>query len=253
VNDKAGARSPLALVFASATIALCLMFLAGLLANLPNVVLAAIVLVAVKGLVDIRELRHVWRVSRFEFAVSMVAFAAVLLLGILKGVIVAVLVSMLLLIRRAAHPHVAVLGRIPGTRLFSDIARHPENQSRPGLMIVRPEASLLYFNAEFVREAIREHLRAAGRPISRVICDLSLSPAIDLAGVHMLSNLFDELGAAGIRLRYVGAHAAVRELLRAEGFEARAGRLDRRLTIADIVEEGPAAQAGAAVQPEGDV
>jgi SulP family sulfate permease len=116
VNDKAGAKTPLALVFASVTIGLCLMYLTGLLYNLPNVVLAAIVLVAVKGLVNIGELRHVWRVSRFEFGVSMVAFAGVLLLGILKGVIVAVLVSMLLLIRRAAHPHVAFLGRIPGTR-----------------------------------------------------------------------------------------------------------------------------------------
>jgi SulP family sulfate permease len=94
VNDKAGARTPLALVFASATIGLCLMFLTGLLANLPNVVLAAIVLVAVKGLINIGELRHVWRVSRYEFIVSMVAFVAVLLLGILKGVIVAVLVLM---------------------------------------------------------------------------------------------------------------------------------------------------------------
>ena len=70
------------------------MFLTGLLANLPNVVLAAIVLVAVKGLIDITELRHVWRVSRYEFVVSMVAFAAVLMLGILKGVIVAVIVSL---------------------------------------------------------------------------------------------------------------------------------------------------------------
>jgi MFS superfamily sulfate permease-like transporter len=83
VNDKAGARTPLALVFASVTIGLCLMFLTGLLSNLPNVVLAVIVLVAVKGLINVRELRHVWRVSRFEFAVAMVAFAGVLLLGIL--------------------------------------------------------------------------------------------------------------------------------------------------------------------------
>ena len=87
-----------------------------MLSNLPNVVLAAIVLVAVKGLINIRELRHVWQVSRFEFCVSMVALAAVLLLGILKGVIVAVLVSLLLLIRRVANPHVAFPGEIPGTR-----------------------------------------------------------------------------------------------------------------------------------------
>ena len=120
VNDKAGAKTPLALVFASVTIGLCLMFLTGLLRNLPNVVLAAIVLVAVKGLINIRELRHVWRVSRFEFTVSMVAFAGVLLLGILKGVIVAVLVSLLLrTIRRAANPHVAFLGQIA-----HDLLRH---------------------------------------------------------------------------------------------------------------------------------
>ncbi len=132
VNDKAGAKTPLALVFASMAIGLCLMFLTGLLTNLPNVVLAAIVLVAVKGLINIGELRHVWRVSRYEFTVSMVAFAAVLVLGILNGVIVAVLVSMLLIIRRAAHPHVAFLGRIPGTRGFSDIARHADNEAPGG-------------------------------------------------------------------------------------------------------------------------
>ena len=116
VNDKAGARTPLALVFASVTIALCLMYLTGLLANLPNVVLAAIVLVAVKGLINITELRHVWRVSRYEFVVSMVAFAAVLMLGILKGVIVAVLVS--LAVADTAR-------RVPARSLPRQHPRHP--------------------------------------------------------------------------------------------------------------------------------
>ena len=153
VNDKAGAKTPLALVFASLTIGLCLLYLTGLLANLPSVVLAAIVLVAVKGLINVKELRHVWRVSRFEFAISMVAFAAVLLLGILRGVIVAVLVSLLLLIKRVARPHVAFLGRIPGTRDYSDMERHPDNEPVPGVLVVRVEASLVYFNVEHVRDA----------------------------------------------------------------------------------------------------
>ncbi|MBP0633529.1 SulP family inorganic anion transporter [Cupriavidus sp. AcVe19-1a] len=236
VNDKAGARSPLALVFASVTIGLCLMFLTGLLANLPNVVLAAIVLVAVKGLINLSELRHLWRVSRFEFTVSMVAFAAVLLLGILKGVIVAVLVSMLLLIRRAAHPHVAILGRIPGTRIFSDLERHPENQPVSGVMIFRPEASLLYFNVEHVREAIRARVRTSAGPVRLVICDLSLSPVVDLAGTRMLSALHEELQAAGAVLRVVGAHATARDMLRAEGMEKQLGRLERDLTVADAVD-----------------
>ena len=237
VNDKAGARTPLALVFASITIAVCLLYLAGLLSNLPNVVLAAIVLVAVKGLVNIKELRHVWRVSRIEFSVSMVAFAAVLLLGILKGVIVAVIVSLLLLIRRAAHPHVAFLGKIPGTRLYSDIGRNPDNEAVPGALMFRVEAALLYFNVEHVRDAVWRKIRASARPPELVVCDLSTSPFVDLAGARMLANLHSELKAAGIRLRLVAAHASVRDMLRAEGLEESVGYFGRRISVADVVDE----------------
>ncbi|MBX7208114.1 MAG: SulP family inorganic anion transporter [Verrucomicrobiaceae bacterium] len=193
VNDKAGARTPLALVFASITIGLCLMFLTGMLSNLPNVVLAAIVLVAVKGLINLRELRHVWRVSRFEFIVSMVAFIAVLLLGILKGVIVAVLVSLLLLLRRAAHPHVAFLGQIPGTRIYSDMERNPDNVAIPGALMVRVEAALLYFNVGHVRDIVWQKVRAASEPLKLVVCDLSTSPTVDLAGARMLKKMHEDL------------------------------------------------------------
>ena len=237
VNDKAGAKTPLALVFASLTIGLCLMYLTGLLYNLPNVVLAAIVLVAVKGLINIGELRHVWRVSRFEFGVSMVAFGGVLVLGILKGVIVAVLVSMLLLIRRAAHPHVAFLGHIPGTRSYSDIERHPDNEAVPGVLMFRVEASLLYFNVEHVRDTVWQGIRSTAGPLSLVVCDLSTSPVVDLAGARMLAKLYEELKVAGIRLRLVAAHAAVRDILRAEGLEESIGYFGRRITVADIIEE----------------
>jgi high affinity sulfate transporter 1 len=237
VNDKAGARTPLALVFASATIGLCLMFLTGMLSSLPNVVLAAIVLVAVKGLIDIGELRHVWRVSRLEFAVSMVAFAAVLLLGILKGVMVAVVVSLLLLIRRAAHPNVAFLGRIPGTRGYSDMERNPDNQAVPGALVLRVEAALLYFNVEHVREAVWGKIRSVAEPPKLVVFDLSSSPTVDLAGARMLATLQAALQEAGVRLRLVGARATVRDILRAEGLEERVGHIDRRVSVADVIDE----------------
>jgi high affinity sulfate transporter 1 len=237
VNDKAGARTPLALVFASVTIGLCLMFLTGMLANLPNVVLAAIVLVAVKGLVNVRELRHVWRVSRFEFVVSMVAFAAVLLLGILQGVMVAVVVSLLLLIRRAAHPNVAFLGRIPGTRVFSDMERNPDNEEVPGALLVRVEASLLYFNVEHVRDAVWRKIRSRPEPPRVVVFDLSSSPMVDLAGARMLDAMQAELRETGATLRLVDARAAVRDILRAEGLEEHVGPIDRRVSVADVVDE----------------
>jgi high affinity sulfate transporter 1 len=239
VNDKAGAKTPLALVFASVTIGLCLIYLTGLLSNLPNVVLAAIVLVAVKGLIDIGELRHVWRVSRFDFSVSMVAFAAVLLLGILKGVMVAVVVSLLLLIRRAANPHVAFLGRIPGTRIYSDMERNPDNEAVPGALVFRVEASLLYFNVEHVRDALWERIRSITGPLKLVVCDLSTSPVVDLAGARMLMTLQAELEAARVPLRLVAARAAVRDLLRAEGLEERVGYFGRRVSVADVIDELP--------------
>jgi high affinity sulfate transporter 1 len=237
VNDKAGAKTPLALVFASITIGLCLMFLTGGLKNLPNVVLAAIVLVAVKGLVNIGEMKRLWRVSRYEFAVSMIAFAAVLLLGILNGVIVAVLASLTLLIGRVARPHVATLGRIPGTRKFSDIERNPGNATMPGVLVVRADAGLLYFNVDHVYEAVRGMVRSAPDKPKLVIWDLSTSPQVDLAAAKMLSKLHQALAQAGIRLQLVAAHAPVRDILRAEGLEERVGYFGRRISVADAIDE----------------
>jgi MFS superfamily sulfate permease-like transporter len=237
VNDKAGAKTPLALVFASLTIALCLMFLTGLLRNLPNVVLAAIVLVAVKGLIDVRELRHLWRVSRFDFRVSMMALAGVLLLGILKGVLLAAVVSLLLLIRRAARPHVAFLGRIPGLRILSDMQRHPDNEPIPGALVFRVEAAILYFNAQHVQETLWARIRSTSGILRLVVCDLSTSPLVDLTGARMLARLHADLMSAGIEFRMAGGHAAVRDALRAEGLADRASYLGRRVAVADLLDE----------------
>ena len=237
VNDKAGAKTPLALVFASITIALCLIYLTGLLRNLPNVVLAAIVLVAVKGLINVPELRHLWRVSRFEFGVSMVAFAGVLVFGILKGVMLAAVVSLLLLLRRASRPHVAFLGRIPGFRGLSDMARNPDNVPVPGALVFRVDAALLYFNVGHVHDVVWERIRSSAAPVRLVACDLSTTPNIDLAGARMFAKLHGELHSAGIAFRLAGAHAAVRDLLRAEGLEEQAGYFGRRIAAVDVVDE----------------
>jgi SulP family sulfate permease len=236
VNDRAGARTPLALVFASITIALCLVFLTSLLANLPNVVLAAIVLVAVKGLINIPELHRVWKLSRMEFWVAMAAFAGVLLLGILKGVLLAAIVSVLLLIGRVARSRVARLGRIPGTNRFSDCERNPDNEAIPGVLIVRVESSLLYFNIDHVRDCARRLIAATGKDLHLVVWDLSSSPYVDIAGARMLGEVQRELAARGAKLRLVEARADVRDLLRAE-LGASAGEVSRRLSIDNAIAE----------------
>lgn len=236
VNDKAGAETPLALVVASAAIGVCLVFLTGLLENLPSVVLAAIVLVAVRGLIDGAAFRRLWAISRRECAVALVALAGVLLLGVLRGVLVAVVVSLLMLLAGAATPHVARLGRIPGTRRYSDMDRHPENLPVPGLLLVRIEASILYFNADHVRGAIGRLVEPASG-LRQVVCDLSNAPWIDVAGAEMLRELHQELAGRGIQLRVVEAHAQVRDLLRAVAVHAQLGGVGRQTSLDMAVSE----------------
>jgi len=222
------------------------MFLTGLLRNLPNVVLAAIVVVAVKGLINVGELRHPWRVSRFEFGVSMIALAGVLVLGILKGVMLAAVVSLLLLIRRAAHPHVAFLGRIPGSRGLSDMERNPDNDPVPGALVFRVDAALLYFNVEHEHDVVWTKMRSSAAPVRLVVCDLSATPSVDVAGARMLTKLHSELQSAGIAFRLAAAHATVRDILRAEGLEERAGYFGRRVAALDILDEFEGVAAAAA-------
>ncbi|WP_336802107.1 SulP family inorganic anion transporter [Kaistia sp. MMO-174] len=216
VNDNAGARTPLALVFCSVALALCLLFFTGLLTNLPKAVLAAIVFTAVYKLVDIASLARMWQVSRLDFYAAAIALFAVLLLGILQGVLLAAIASVLLLLARASRPNVAFLGRLPGSGRYADRARHADIEALGGIIAFRPEASLLYINSEKVFSTVAGSLDDA-KDIRAVACDLSASPYIDLAGARMLLDLQEMLETRRIAFHIVGAHAQVRDLLQAEG------------------------------------
>jgi high affinity sulfate transporter 1 len=232
VNDKAGARTPLALVVASMTLALCLLFLTGLLENLPKAVLAAVVLTAVSGLLDFPALFRMWRISRLDFFAATIALVAVLLLGILQGILLAAIASILLLLARVSRPHVAFLGRVPGTDSYSDLDRHPENEPLSDAIVFRPEASLIYVNADAIIETVLNRIRKiAPSVVVLAICDLSAAPYVDLAGSRMLHELHAELASRGITLRIIGAHGSARDLLRADGIEEKVGGLDRTLTL----------------------
>jgi MFS superfamily sulfate permease-like transporter len=200
-------------------------------------VLAAIVLMAVAGLVKVRELRHLWQVHRNEFLVVMVALLGVLCAGLLKGVLIGAIISLVLLIRRVSSPHVAFLGRIPGARRYSDLKRHADNEPTPGVLAFRVESSIVYFNAEHIFDTVLARLDAAREPIRLVICDLSTSPNIDMAGARMFLALHAELVKRGIAFGLVEARSAVRDMLRVEGVEKKTGRIDRFTMLADAIED----------------
>lgn len=234
VNDAAGARTPLALVFCSATLALCLLFFTGLLTNLPKTVLAAIVFSAVYKLVDIPALARMWRISRIDFYAAVIALASVLFLGILQGVLLAAVASIFLLLLRASQPNIAFLGRLPGSGRYSDRARHDDVEPLTGIIAFRPETSLLYVNAETIFETVLAALQMSP-DVKLVACDLSASPFIDLAGSHMLHNLHQELASRGITFCIVGAHAQLRDLLQADGLADKTDSGDWMRTLDSVL------------------
>jgi high affinity sulfate transporter 1 len=236
VSEAAGAKTPLALIFASGALALSLLFLTGWIADLPRAVLSGVVLHAVAGLVDVRALARLWRLSRADFSAAAVALVGVVLLGILQGIMLAALASVLLLLVATSRPHVAFLGRIPGTSLYSDMARHTDNQKVPGVLLFRPEGAVLYVSAESIAATVLERLDAEPEGSTHlVVCDLTASPLMDLAGVEMLRSLHDILAERGVRLVLAGTLGRVRDLMRREGFAELVGGVGRDDTVESVL------------------
>ena len=237
VNEGGGARTPLSGLVASGIILLVSLFLSSTLRDLPQPVLAAIVLVAVASLFNVSELKHLWHADRSEFVVASAALLGVLGSGLLRGVMIGALISLVQLLRKGSQPHVATLGRIPGTNRFSDLERNPDNQPVPNALIFRVESSLLYFNVEYIRETILARVRAESVPPKLVLLDLSASPHVDLQSGATLHTLADELASSGISLQVVEARSSVRDRLRDAGLDEKLGGIDRFRTVAQVVED----------------
>jgi sulfate permease, SulP family len=236
VNEGAGARTPMSGAIAAGVMLVVVLFFSHLLRDLPQPVLAAVVLVAVAGLFNVSVLQQLWRGDRPEFVVAMAAIVGVLGQGLLRGVMIGSIISLVLLIHRASRPHVAILGRIPDTRRFSDCERNPDNELIPGALIFRPESGLVYFNMDHVRDTILARVRAETVPPKLVVLDLSSAPHVDMHSAHMLASLAEELTAAGLRVQAVEARSSVRERLRGEGVDARLGGIDRFTSVADALD-----------------
>jgi MFS superfamily sulfate permease-like transporter len=190
----------------------------------------------VASLFKLSTLKQLWRGDRPEFVVAMAALLGVLGTGLLRGVMIGAIISLVQLLRRASRPHVALLGRIPGSRRFSDRQRHPDNELIPGVLIFRPESGLLYFNVDHVCATILERVRAEPSPPKMVVLDLSAAPHVDLQSAHALAGLADELTADGIRFQTVEARSSVRDRLRNEAVDNKLGGVNRFTSVADLVD-----------------
>jgi sulfate permease, SulP family len=236
VNEEGGAKTPLSTALAAVFILVAVLFFSHLLSALPQPVLAAVVLVAIAGLLNLSTLKELWLNDRSEFVVAMAAFGGVLTFGLLRGVMLGALISLVQLVRVSSHPHVAFLGRIPGTRRFSDRDRHEDNELIPNVMIFRPESVLIYFNVDNVCEAILGRVRVEATPPKLVVLDLSAAPIIDMQSAHTLASMADELTAMSIHFHAVEPRSSVRDRLRREGVDIKLGGIDRFTTVADVID-----------------
>jgi high affinity sulfate transporter 1 len=236
VNEEGGAKTPLSTALAAVFILLVVLFFSRLLSALPQPVLAAVVLVAIAGLLDLSTLKELWLNDRSEFVVAMAAFAGVLTFGLLRGVMLGALISLVQLVRISSRPHVAFLGRIPGTRRFSDRDRHADNELIPNVMIFRPESALVYFNVDNVCDAILGRVRVEATSPKLVVLDLSAAPLVDMQSAHTLASTADELSAIGIRFQAVEPRSSVRDRFRHESVDSKLGGVNRFTSVADVID-----------------
>ncbi|KVT05004.1 SulP family inorganic anion transporter [Burkholderia ubonensis] len=235
VAMAAGAQSQVTNLVAAACIVLLLAVAPTLLMRVPRAALAAVVVYAALGIVDVRSVVRLYRMRRGECLISVLCFAGVIGFGVVPGVLLASALSLLSFVWRAWHPYDAVLGRLTGVRGYHDVARHPEAAQTPGLVLFRWDAPLFYANVEIFCEHLHAALRHAPSPASRVVVAAEPVTDIDVSAADRLVALADELRARGIALCFAEMKGPVKDRLRAYGLFDTFGEANFFPTVTDAV------------------
>lgn len=252
VNAQAGARSQVAALATAALMALTLLVLTGLFQPLPRTVLAAIVLAALMGLVDVEQARKLWRVKRSDFWLLLVTFLATLVLGMQLGLLTGVMASIALFVVRATRPHMAVLGRLPGSTVYRNSKRFREATLVPGVLILRIDAQFYFGNVSFLKETVNR-LREQQSELKAVVLDASGMNQLDSSALEALQELERDLRERGISLLLAHVKGPVRDVMERSGWLATL-REEKRVyhRVHDAVQSAlghPAAGEGATLPP----
>ena len=225
VNDSAGARTSVSLLVAAVMGFVTIIALTPLFTELPEAVLAALIIYAVSHLMKVRQMKEFYRLQKVEFWLGMLALLGVLVLDVLPGLAIAVLFSLVYVIYKSSRPHVSVLGRVPGSPgAYTDIQRHPEDRPVEGLIIFRLNAPLYFANASLVRDSVRELIGGSTPPPGAVIIDMSACDNLDITSLETLRTLIRGLREAGVEMMAAEVHQPVWDMVERAGF---AGEIDR--------------------------
>ncbi|WP_052201604.1 SulP family inorganic anion transporter [Ensifer sp. ZNC0028] len=223
VNFAVGGRSQIASLVAAATLMAVLLFLGNVLRILPVAALGAILAATALSLIDIDGLRRIWSVNRIEFIFALIALWGPIGLGVLNGVVIAIAATLVYLILQTMYPHDAMLGRIPGRDGFYKLHRMTEARPVPGFGACMVQDSLLFYNADYVRERLEAIAESLPQPARWLVIDASAIPQIDSTAADMLGELQDDLKSRGITLGLAELHTDARALLERSGVVEKIG------------------------------
>jgi high affinity sulfate transporter 1 len=235
VAEAAGARTQLTGVVGAVAIALLLVFAPALLRNLPNTALAAIVIASAIGLIEVSDLRRIYRIQRWEFWLSMTCFAGVAVFGAIPGIVLAIVIAVIEFLWDGWRPHSAVLGEVEHINGYHDIARHPGARLIPGLVLFRWDAPLFFANAEFFHDRVLAAIHSSPTPVRWIVVTAEPVTSVDVTAADAICELDDVLRAAGIQMCFAEMKDPVKEKLKRFGLLTRFGERPFFSTIEEAV------------------
>jgi MFS superfamily sulfate permease-like transporter len=222
-------------VVGAAAIAVLLVFAPNLLRDLPSAALAAVVIASAIGLIEIADLRRIYRIQRWEFWLSMACFAGVAVFGAIPGIALAIVIAVIEFLWDGWRPHSAVLGRADGVKGYHDITRYPNARLIPGLVLLRWDAPLFFANAELFHERILDAVAASPTPVRELVVAAEPVTSVDVTAADMLAELDDTLRAAGIELAFAEMKDPVKDKLKRFGLFTRFGEKRFFATVGEAV------------------
>jgi len=235
VAEAAGARSQVTSVVGALSIALLLLVAPLLLQYLPHTALAGVVIASAIGLVEVSDLRRIYRIQRWEFWLSMVCFAGVAALGAIPGIALAVVIAVIEFLWDGWRPHSAVLGRVDHVRGYHDITRYPQARRVPGLVLFRWDAPLFFANAELFHDRVLDAIDGSPTPVRCLVVAAEPVTSVDVTAADILVELDESLKAADIELCFAEMKDPVKDKLKRFGLFARLGEDTFFATVGESV------------------
>jgi high affinity sulfate transporter 1 len=235
VAEAAGAKTQLTGVVGAIAIAMLLLFAPALLQDLPNTALAAIVIASAIGLIEVSDLRRIYRIQRWEFWLAMTCFAGVAAFGAIPGILIAIVMAVIEFLWDGWRPHSAVLGRVDRVEGYHDIARYPDARLIPGLVLFRWDAPLFFANAEFFHDRVLDAIARSPTPARWLVVAAEPVTSIDVTSADAICELDDALHAAGVELCFAEMKDPVKDKLKRFGIFERFGEKRFFATIEEAV------------------